>query len=137
LKFEILRRKPYGAALAGGRYYYADDNHGHIKEDESRGDNGGDNRKELAAVIDNSQYAKHQGGRERTHYQQSSKDCKRTASPRPKASKSNKRCDGYDDKESRYFSKTHFELFSGNAETKSSTLSAQTIPALTNPCQLK
>lgn len=94
-----------------GPYYQNHDNTEQIKEDECRGDNGGDNRKDLAAVINNSQYAKHQGSRERAHYQQPSKGCEWTASPRVNKCKTNKRCDRYDDKNGCYFTKSHFEPF--------------------------
>jgi hypothetical protein len=127
------RRQDFkGRSVSPAGHDYAHNYRKYVKEDTCCGDNGDDNRKDFAAVKNNPQDAKHQGGRKRTHYQQSSKDCKRIASPRPKASKSNKRCDGYDDKESRYFSKTHFELFSprvflsktrAGAETESLTLS--------------
>jgi hypothetical protein len=65
----------------------------HVKEKNhgNRGDDRCDNRKPLATVENDPYDAEHQRNREREHDQQSSKGCKRIASPEVKQRKSQNR----------------------------------------------
>lgn len=63
--------------------------HAHIKQHETAGNGGHDDRQHFATVGDNPGDAKCQRQRKAGRYQQSSKDCKRITSPRPKNNRSN------------------------------------------------
>ena len=78
-----------------------------IKKHKCSGNNSGNNSEQLICVTEDSNRAGHQGSREGEHYQQHCKCCKRIASARLQYEEGNDRGNGYCEKSSRYFSKTH------------------------------
>lgn len=72
-------------SLACSATHYTDEtdtHHAQIKEHESGGNNGSNNRKQLTTVANDSHDTKCQSSRECEHYQQPSKGSNRIASPR-------------------------------------------------------